>query len=341
MAIERAQALQHENTAVQAELAALRSHPDSTPRPAELQLPELTLALRRASDKLTFAEDALRARTAEFVDMQGAASRAHYAAESAFGVAASARAREEDALVRERELMLRLRVVEEEGRMMDRAVREYADLVRALERRQNLPSSPPSSPPPPTPPPKQSLSDTGGAHSSNGKSLEQDGSGESTFEALQEEREGLHKLAGEFESVNAALREEIEGLQADLEGTRSELLAERKAAEEEHLQLSNALAELERLKHDDNAAAKMVSRYMYVRSSLTFSPPKTRLPSQEVLPSHNGHATKSTRIAHCAACSNDIHAAYATSFRTCRARHRAAPVCAPARCTRRSNGTAC
>jgi hypothetical protein len=170
MAIERAQALQHESAAMQAELAALRAHPDSTPHPAELQLPELTLALRRASDKLTFAEDALRARTAEFVDMQGAASRAHYAAESAFGVAAGARAREEDALVRERELMLRLRVVEEEGRMMDRAVREYADLVRALERRQNLPSSPPSSPPPPTPPSKRSLSDTGGAQSFNGKS---------------------------------------------------------------------------------------------------------------------------------------------------------------------------
>jgi hypothetical protein len=34
------------------------------------QLPELTLALRRASDKLTLAEDALRKRTAQFVDVQ-------------------------------------------------------------------------------------------------------------------------------------------------------------------------------------------------------------------------------------------------------------------------------
>ena len=178
--------------------------------------------------------------------------------------------------------------------MMDRAVREYADLVRALERRQNLPSSPPSSPPPPTPPPKQSFSTTAEAHSFNGKSLEQDDSGGSIFEALQEEKEGLHKLAEEFESVSAALRDEIDRLQSELEGTRSELQAERKAAEEEQLQLSNALAELERLEHDDNAAAKMVSRYMYVRSSLTSSPPKTCLPLQEVLPSHNGHATKST-----------------------------------------------
>jgi hypothetical protein len=294
MAIERAQALEHENAAARAELVALRAHPDTTPHPAEQQLRELTLALRLSSDKLTLAEDALRARTAQFVDMQGTASRAHYAAESAFGVAAGARAREEDALVRERGLMLRLRVAEKEGRMMDRAVREYADLVRALERRQSLPSSPPSSPPPPTPPPKQSLSIDARAHPPNGNPPEQDGSGGSTFEALQEQMEGLHELAEEFESANEALRDETGRLQLELEGARSELEAERKAAEEERRRLSNALAELERREHDDNAAAKMVSRYMYVQSSLTPSPPKTCiLPPQEVLPGHNGHATKS------------------------------------------------
>jgi hypothetical protein len=315
MAIERAQALEHENAAARAEVAALRAHPDSTPHPAEQQLRELTLALRLSSDKLTLAEDALRARTAQFVDMQGASSRAHHAAESAFGVASGARAREEDALVRERGLMLRLRVAEKEGRMMDRAVREYADLVRALERRQNLPSSPPSSPPPPTPPPKQSLSLGAGTHTFNGKPPEQEGSGRSAFEALQEQMEGLHDLAGEFENANEALRDEISRLQGDFEGTRSELEAERKAGEEERLRLSNALSELERREHDDNAAAKMVSRYMYVQSSLTPFPPKTRpFPPQEVLPSHNGRTTKSARVSRCAPRGNDIHAAYAARF---------------------------
>jgi hypothetical protein len=270
------------------ELAALRAHPDSTPHPAELQLPELTLALRRASDKLTLAEDALRERTAQFVDMQGAASRAHYAAENAFGVAAGARAREEEALLRERELMLQLCVAEEESRMMDRAVREYADLVRALERRQSLPSSPPapSSPPPPIPPPKQTPSPDG-AHTSNGKSPDQDRNGRSAFESLQERKEELHELAGEFEGTNKALSDEVGRLQVELDGARSELEAERKAAEEDRLRLSNALAELERSKHDDNAAAKMVSRYMYVQFSPTPSPSKTRLLPQEVLSSHN------------------------------------------------------
>jgi hypothetical protein len=273
MAIERAQALEHENATAHAELAVLRAHPDSTPHRAELQLPELTLALRRASDKLTLAEDALRERTAQFVDMQGDASRAHYAAENAFGVAAGARAREKEALVREHELMLRLRVAEEEGRMLDRAVREYADLVRALERRQSLPSSPP----PPSPPPlKQLILPADGAHTSNGKPPEQDRSGESTFESLQVRKEGLHKLSVEFEGSNKALRDEIGGLQIEFDGARSELEAERKAAEEVRLRLSNALAELERLKHDDNAAAKMVSRYMYVQFCPLFSLPKTR-----------------------------------------------------------------
>lgn len=291
MAIERAQAFEHENAVTRVELAALRAHPDSTPHPADLQLPELTLALRRASDKLTLAEDSLRERTAQFVDMQGAASRAHHAAENAFSVAAGARAREEEALVRERELMLQLRVAEDEGKMMDHAVREYADLVRALERRQSLPSSPP----PPTPPPEQAHYPSG-AHASNGKPHGQNGNGRLTFESLQERKEELHKLAWEFEGANKAMSDKIGRLQVELDRTRSELEAEQKAAEEERLRLSNAFAELECLKHDDNAAAKMVSRYMYVQFSHTSSLSKTCLFPQEVLPSHNRYTTKSARV---------------------------------------------
>ena len=274
MAIERAQGLEHENAATRAELAALRVHPDTTPHPAELQLPELTLALRRASDKLTLAEDALRTRSLQLADVQGAAARAHHAAENAFELAAGARAREEDAMARERALILRLRVVEEEGKMMDRAVREYADLVRGLERRHGLPSSPP-------------LGSTGPF---NRKSPEHDDAG--PIEALQEETAELRKLAGEFVGMNEALRDEIGQLQVELEGTRAELEAERKAAEEEHAQLSHALTELQLLKHDDNAAAKMVSRYMYVLPPSFLLPFPNRFPLQEVLPDHNRHATK-------------------------------------------------
>jgi hypothetical protein len=249
----------------------LRTHPDTRPRPAELQLPELTLALRRASDKRTLAEDALRERTTQLVDAQSAAERGRYAAEGAFGMAEAARAREEDAMAREHALALRLRVAEEQGRMMDRAVGEYADLVRALERRQSLPSSPPRPPrssqqlQPPTPPPKESLVHR--ASVSNGGHSEQDGRGVSTLGALQEREEGLYKLAGEFEGASEALRGEIGRLRGELEEARTELEAERKTAQDDRVRLSNTLTELELHKHDDNAAAKMVSRYMYAKFS--------------------------------------------------------------------------
>jgi hypothetical protein len=254
LAIERAQTLERVNAAAHTELAVLRAYPDTTPRPAELQLPELTLALRRASDKLTLAEDALRTRTAQLADTQGVADRAHHAAEQAFFLAASAREREEDATAREGKLALQLRVAEEENRMTDRAVQEYADLVRKLERCQSLSSSSPS----PSPPSAEAP-----VRVPNGDKASESAGNGALFEALQGERAGLHQLAGEFTAANEVLREEMGKLQVDLEGTRAELEAERKAAEKERMKLSDALVELERARHDDNAAAKMVSRYMY------------------------------------------------------------------------------
>jgi DNA repair exonuclease SbcCD ATPase subunit len=220
------------------------------------------------------------------VDAQGVAERARYAADGAFGIAEAARAREEDAWARERVLALRLRVAEEEGRMMDRAVGEYADLVRALERRQSLPSSPP-----PPPPPKESPAHP--ASASNGKHAEKYGGRVSTLEALRERKEELRKLAGEFEGASEVLRDEIGKLRGELDEARAELEAERKAAEEERARLSNALTELELLKHDDNAAAKMVSRYMYAQSRSSH-----RLPYQNVPPPHalgSSHKPQRTR----------------------------------------------
>jgi hypothetical protein len=238
----------------------LREYPDTTPHPAELQLPELTLALRRASDKLTLAEDALRTQTSQFMALQGASARAHHAAENAFSLAASARAREEDALSRERALMLRLRAAEEENKMSDRAVREYADLVRRLEqqRRQSLSSSSPPS----SSTEARRVSTNGDEESRNGK--------KQLEVVLQEDKAGLRALVEEFAEVNEALRDEIGRLEVDLEGTRAELDAERKAAEKEREQLADALTNLDRAKHDDNAAAKMVSRYMYVFLDLSY-----------------------------------------------------------------------
>ena len=197
--------------------------------------------------------------------------------------------------------------------MMDRAVGEYADLVRDLERRQSLPSSPPPLRPqqsqqdqPPPPPPKESSSQTTavGSHASDGKLADQDRSGTSTLEALEERHAELHKLAEEFGGTSEALRVEICRLQGELEEARAELEAERNAGKEERVRLSDALTVLELLKHDDNAAAKMVSRYMYVQSSFLFpallishllptgsspSPPQTRYKE------HSSHSRRATQ----------------------------------------------
>lgn len=249
--------------------------------------------------------------------------------------------------MRERTLMLRLRVAEEEGAMMDRAVGEYADLVRDLERRQSLPSSPPPLRPqqpqqeqPPPPPPKESSSYTTavGTHASDGKLAEQDRSGTSTLEALEERHAELHNLAEEFGGTSEALRVEICRLQGELGEARAELEAERNAGEEERVRLSDALAELELLKHDDNAAAKMVSRYMYVQSSFLF--PALTSSQQEVLPVHHGHATKSARVTRGAPRSHDVDAAHAARFGPSSTRDGTAPDHAPARRAGRGNGTA-
>jgi len=61
---------------------------------------------------------------------------------------------------------------------------------------------------------------------------------------LQEQHVVL-RIAGEFEGASEALRDEISRLQRVLEEARAESQAERRAAQEEHVRLSNALTELE------------------------------------------------------------------------------------------------
>ena len=51
-ALEGARHLEQENQRLAEEVALLRAHPDITPHPASLQIPELTLALRTLSESL-------------------------------------------------------------------------------------------------------------------------------------------------------------------------------------------------------------------------------------------------------------------------------------------------
>jgi hypothetical protein len=96
---------------------------------------ELTLALRRVSDKINFTEDALAACRLQLANSRSDLVKVKHSADGAFALAAAARAREEERRTREQDLRHRLRVAEQDRNMSDHVVQEYADLVRSMERR--------------------------------------------------------------------------------------------------------------------------------------------------------------------------------------------------------------
>ncbi|KZV72955.1 hypothetical protein PENSPDRAFT_564190, partial [Peniophora sp. CONT] len=247
LALERAHALERENAQIREELAVLRSHPDITPSSAALQVPELTLALRRLNDKLTATEDTLLARTNELARALADISKGKLEVEKAYALAAHTRALQEEGMARERELKRRVRAIEEERDMSDRVVREYASLVRSLERKQ-APTSPPAE------------------ANGHGRSLS---IASNLSEVLQDGRGSVHKLVTEFTAESEALEAEIVRLHAQLEVVERERDVERKVADFDRTELSRARTELDKLKIDDTTAAKMVSRYMKFSQSTT------------------------------------------------------------------------
>jgi hypothetical protein len=240
LALERAQTLERENAAIRDELAALRAHPDVTPHPATLQASDLTLALRRLSDKLTHTEKTLLTRNTECTNALSDVARSKRETEGAYALAARARAHTEESRAHERELTRRVRAVEEERDMTDRVVKEYATLVRNLERKNSLSSPPPSS-------------SNGHSRTSSAGALATD---------LEGGRSGMNKLFEEFSTESERLHAELAHFHTEFERVDRALEAERKAAGFERAELARAQTELEKLRADDTTAAKMVSRYM-------------------------------------------------------------------------------
>jgi hypothetical protein len=224
------------------ELAILRAHPLPNSESGTHVVQELTLALRRSSEKLDITEHALAERTIELVNTRTEAQKARYDAEGAYKLAASARAREEEGKVRERGLETRLQAVDEERRLIELVVHEYADLVRNLDGR------------------KSSLGNEGVVlrnASASASSL-------TLVEGLHEGKSSLHRLMTEFASENEKRETIITQLRNEIANLESILDAERKTAAQDRVHLAKVQLELEALKLDDTTAAKMVSRYMYV-----------------------------------------------------------------------------
>ena len=182
-------------------------------------------------------------RTKEAVDVRSELAGAQHEVDAARALAAEACAREEEGLARERELERKVRAAEEERRMADLVVQEYADLVRKLEGRSKVPSTPPAAP--------------SATHQRNGSVT-------SLVDNLTEGRLGLQKLLEEFNGRNERLQAEIAKLHGDNGLLYKELEVARQGAEHDRAELAHALHELDKYRADDNTATKMVSRYMCV-----------------------------------------------------------------------------
>lgn len=235
-ALGHAAALERENARLKEELAFHRANPQTPSPAAERRVQELTLALRRLSEKLDLSERALIDRTGELTHAHSDLAKARHDVDGAYELASVLRAREEEGKARERTWQAKARASEEERNMVDLAVQEYADLVRSLEGRKSANVTNPS-----------------GAVS--GAALAGD---------LNDKKAALQKLFVEFTEQTKVLETTVSDLQSQISFSQAALEAERKTSMHNRSLLAQAQAELDRLRLDDQTAAKMVTRYMYV-----------------------------------------------------------------------------
>ncbi|KAL5490243.1 hypothetical protein ACEPAI_5076 [Sanghuangporus weigelae] len=240
--LQHLRALENENSFHRTELQVHRAAGPVGAHRDALQVQELTLALRRLSDKLDLTERVLLERNEELASVQSERDSAKKAEAGAIETAKRLRSEVNASHARERDLASRVKASEEQRRMSDLVVEEYASLVRSLEGR-------------------SSTSRTNGS-----------GAGDSTrnsLDGLVHARQGLQKLLQDSNHDSEQLHTEIDRLYGLLESTRSELEVVR-AMDLEHKQtLARIQLELHQLRCDDNAAAKMVSRYMKFSQSST------------------------------------------------------------------------
>lgn len=238
-AMERAHALERENTRLHEEIHELRAFPDLTPGPDAHQVPELTLALRNLSEKLNFTEEMLFERTNELQGTKSELVKAHTVTAAAHAQADHARAREEEMRGKIRDLERKARDAEEGRRLADLVVQEYATLVRNLEGRRTSISS---------------LKEVAGSAAPK------------LLESLAEGKLGLQRLLEEMNQEADRMNSELSRLQADNEKLKAQAEAEAEAAKQDRYNYCEKDIELQRLASWDNAASKTVSRYMSVLS---------------------------------------------------------------------------
>lgn len=235
-------AIKEENSYLRSELDAYRSSASSEKGSYRdmILAQELTLALRRLSDKLDLTEKELVQKSEELALVEGERDASKNAEENAVEAVVQLRLELDACRSEERDLMNRVKRSEEQRRMADLVVDEYAALVRSLEGRPSIRSS-----------------------SSSSRRNTTEDSPQNALTSLMYARQGLNKLLQDSNSDTEKLHSEISRLHDALDVANMSLAAERKAASDDRRKLAQAQYELNQLKLDDNVAAKMVSRYMY------------------------------------------------------------------------------
>ncbi|CAA7271156.1 unnamed protein product [Cyclocybe aegerita] len=268
---QRAVQIERENEVLRSELQVLRAtpHPDADPSssspsssPPSTQIQELTLSLRRLSHKLTLTEESLLSKTTELVTVHANLTKSRAALEEAYALGARVRGREEAGLARERDAEWKVRRLEEEKRMTDRVLGEYARLVRSLEAK--LVSARTSVTSPTTPDTPEAWKQNGHVRTSSTSSLSDPLSSsflEATF--------NLKQLTSQFQSEHEELHKQVERLRAELEVVNSKLEGEKKGEKTVLAEFGRAKTELEKLRIENGSAAKMVARYMQFSQSST------------------------------------------------------------------------
>ncbi|KJA24164.1 hypothetical protein HYPSUDRAFT_200683 [Hypholoma sublateritium FD-334 SS-4] len=229
---ERAVHLERENDLLKAELAVLRAnpHPDDG---------------AHSSDKIESTEDALLSKTTELIHAQTETIKAKAAAEGAYELGARVRGREEAALARERGLQNRIMQLEEDARIADVALKEYAALVREMETRRSS------------------------SVTENDDDVEVVDQGTRISATVFEGKLTRSKLHDQFKAETDALQKQSQQITNELEVSKSLLGAESKVNAALVQELGNTKAALEKLHLEDSTAAKMVSRYMQFSQNST------------------------------------------------------------------------
>jgi chromosome segregation ATPase len=195
-----------------------------------LQIQELILSLRKLSDQLDLAER-------EIMSLRQGLAASRTETEIARRLQGSAleslKVLQLDLGKREaekRQLVAQLKSEEQQRAMSDLVLEEYADLVRNLE----------------------------GRRTTEGRV------NRASVDGLQHARNGLQKLLNESNEDAEKLHAQIAQLYEALEQARRELQVERDVSVDVRKTLVETQTQLEKYERDDQAAAKMVSRYMSV-----------------------------------------------------------------------------